>query len=85
MSELQKQIISMLVVFDNDTLLSVKPLLEKLLDNEILKLDPNANIKEMDIYDKIDTLKAIQILTNKEKTISYEEAIKQLGLGGDII
>ena len=45
MSELQKEILNMVIVFNNDTLLSVKPLLEKLLDSEILRIDSNANLK----------------------------------------
>ena len=85
MSELQKELINMLIVFDNDTLESMKPLLEKILDNEILKIDSNANLKEIYIYDKIDTLKSIRILNSNEKSISYEEVLKQLGIGGDTI
>ena len=84
MSELQKEILNMIIIFDNHTLLSVKPILEKLLDEEILRIDSNANISEMDIYDKIDTLKAIKSLNN-DTTISYNEALKFLNLGGDEI
>ena len=85
MSELQKEILSMVVLFDNDTLVSVKPLLENLLDAELLKLDQNANLKDMDIYDKIDTLKAIKILNSNSTTISYEEALNYLSLESDEI
>lgn len=85
MSELQKEILNMVIVFNNDTLLSVKPLLEKLLDSEILRIDSNANLKEMDIYDKIDVLKSIRILNTDSSNISYENAINELGLDGDEI
>ncbi len=85
MSELQKEILNMVIVFNNDTLLSVKPLLEKLLDSEILRIDSNANLKEMDIYDKIDILKSIRILNTDSSNISYENAINELGLDGDEI
>ena len=82
MSELQKEILNMIIIFDNNTLLSVKPILEKLLDEEILRIDSNAKINEMDINDKIDTLKAVKEL-NTDTTISYEEALKLLNIGGD--
>ncbi len=85
MSELQKEILNMVIVFNNDTLLSVKPLLEKLLDTEILRIDSNANLKEMDIYDKIDVLKSIRILNTDSSNISYKDAINELGLDGDEI
>lgn len=85
MSELQKEILNMVIVFNNDTLLSVKPLLEKLLDAEILRIDSNANLKEMDIYDKIDVLKSIRILNTDSLNISYKDAINELGLDGDEI
>lgn len=75
MSDLQKEILNMVIIFNDDTLLSIKPLLEKLLDTELLKLDPNANIKEMDIYDKIDTLKAVNSLKDNSPTISYQDAL----------
>lgn len=83
MSELQKEILSMVVMFDNDILLSMKPLLEKLLDSELLKLDATVNLESMDIYDKIDTLKAVKVLNNNSSNISYDEALKQLGLESD--
>ena len=82
MSELQKEILNMIIIFDNNTLLSVKPILEKLLDEEILRIDSNAKINEMDINDKIDTLKAVKEL-NTDTTISYEEALKLLNIGSD--
>ena len=85
MSELQKEILSMVIMFDNDILLSMKPLLEKLLDSELLKLDATINLESMDIYDKIDTLKAVKILNNNSSNISYNEVFKQLGLESDEI
>lgn len=85
MSDLQKELVNMIILFDNDTLQSVKSLLEKTLNAEILKIDPNANINEMDIYDKLDTLKAYKALNDNTPTISYEDALKELGVGGDVI
>lgn len=83
MSDLQKEILNMVIIFNDETLSSIKPLLEKLLDNELLKIDSNANISEMDIYDKIDTLKAITSLKDTTPNISYKDALKELGLDGD--
>ena len=85
MSELQKEILNMVIIFNDETLSSIKPLLEKLLDVELLKIDSNANIKEMDIYDKIDALKAVASLSDNSTTISYEDALKDLGLAGDCL
>ena len=83
MSDLQKELVNMIILFDNETLLSVKPMLEKILDEELLKIDKNANIKEMDLYDKIDVLRAKKILENKEPTTSLEDILKELNIGGD--
>ena len=83
MSDLQRQILSMVIIFNEDTLSALRPILETKLDEELLKIDPNANIKEMDIYDKIDTLKAISTLNENTPNISYEDALKELGLDGD--
>ena len=85
MSDLQREILNMIIIFNDETLSSIKPLLEKLLDTELLKLDSNANIKEMDIYDKIDTLKAVASLNDNSPTISYEDALRELGLDGDCL
>lgn len=85
MSELQKELLNIIILFDNDTLQSLKPLLEQKLNNEILKIDSNANINEMDIYDKIDILRAYKTLNDKTPTISYEEALRELGIGGDVL
>jgi len=68
MSDLQKEILNMVIIFNDETLSSIKPLLEKLLDSELLKIDSNANIIEMDIYDKIDTLKAVASLNDNSPT-----------------
>ena len=78
MSDLQKEILNMIILFNDETLSSIKPLLEKILDDQLLKIDSNANIKEMDIYDKIDTLKAVVSLSDSTPTISYEDALKEL-------
>lgn len=88
MSDLQREILSMVIIFNDETLSSIKPLLEKILDSELLKTDANANIKEMDIYDKIDALKAVASLSDlsdNSPTISYEQALKELGLEGDCL
>lgn len=78
MSELQKEFLNIIITLDNDSLISMKPLLEKLLDNKLLSIDPNANLEEMNVYDKIDVIRATQILANNTKTISYEDAINEL-------
>ena len=83
MSDLQKQILNMVIIFNDETLLTIKPLFEKLLDKELLKIDSSADIKGMDIYDKIDTLKAIEFLNNDSPNVSYDDVLKELGLDGD--
>lgn len=84
MSDLQKEILNMVIIFNDETLLSIKTLLENLLDNELLKIDSNTNLKEMDIYDKIDVFKALNSLKDST-TISYDNALKELGLDGDAV
>jgi len=84
MSDLQKEILNMVIIFNDDTLISIKPLFEKLLNDELLKFDPDAKVNEMTVYDKIDTLKAISSLNDDSPTISYSDALKDLGLDGDI-
>lgn len=83
MSNLQKELVNMIILFNNETLLSIKPILEKMLDEELLKIDKNANLKEMDLYDKIDVLRANKLLENNEPTISLEDVLKELNIGGD--
>ena len=72
---------------ENDPIFYISDLLPHLADEQnkrVLKLDKNANLNEMDMYDKIDILKANKILNNNEPTISLEEALKELNIGGDV-
>lgn len=78
MSDLQKELVNMIILFDNETLLSIKPFLEKILDEELLRIDKSANIKEMNLYDKIDVLNAHEVLNNNEPTITYEDTFNNL-------
>ena len=39
----------------------------------------------MDIYDKIDALKAVASLSDNSPTISFADALKKLGLEGDCL
>ena len=85
MSDLQKELVNMIILFDNESLLVIKPLLEKILDEELKKIDKNVNLNEINLYDKIDILRANKILNNDEPTISFEDALKELNIGGDAI
>lgn len=85
MSELQKELLSMIIIFNDETLKPLKQLLENKLDEELLKIDSTTNIKELTINEKIDLLKSIQILNDSTSTISYEEALKSLGLEDDTL
>lgn len=85
MSELQKELLSMIIIFNDETLEPLKQLLENKLDEELLKIDSTANINTLTINEKIDLLKSIQILNNSSSTISYEEALKLLDLEDDTL
>lgn len=85
MSELQKELLSMIIIFNDETLKPLKQLLENKLDEELLKIDSTTNIKGLTINEKIDLLKSIQILNDSTSTISYEEALKSLGLEDDTL
>jgi len=52
MSTLQKEIYQMIYVLPEKSLSSLKPLLDELLTAAVLLLDPNANVSEMDEFDK---------------------------------
>ena len=85
MSEAQvqaiKDVIKMTPRLSLDCLTSVRVLMEKAIDSELLKLEPSVILENMDITEKVMYL---DTLTEKkdanENAISFEEIIKREGL-----
>lgn len=89
MSELQiqtiKDIIKMTPRLNIECLNSVKVLMEKAIDSEILKIEPTVKLENMDITEKVMYL---DYLTESEETkekelkeaVSFEEILKREGL-----
>lgn len=89
MSELQiqaiKDVIKMTPRLNIECLNSVKVLMEKAIDSEILKIEPTVKLENMDITEKVMYL---DYLTESEETkekelkeaISFEEILKREGL-----
>lgn len=89
MSELQiqtiKDVIKMTPRLNIECLNSVKVLMEKAIDSEILKIEPTVKLENMDITEKVMYL---DYLTESEETkekelneaVSFEEILKREGL-----
>lgn len=85
MSEAQvqaiKDVIKMTPRLSLDCLTSVRVLMEKAIDSELLKLEPSVILENMDITEKVMYL---DTLTEKkdanENAIPFEEIIKREGL-----
>ncbi len=89
MSETQiqaiKDVIKMTPRLNMECLASVKELMEKAIDSELLKLEPSVILENMDVTEKVMYL---DYLTEKSETkesessnaISFEEALKREGL-----
>ena len=89
MSEAQiqaiKDIIRMTPKLDVDCLISVKVLMEKAIDSELLRLEPSVLLENMDITEKVAYLEYLtEDKETKEKelkeAISFEELLKREGL-----
>lgn len=92
MSELQiqtiKDVIKMIPKLNLECLNSVKDLMEKAIDAELLKLEPTVILKNMDITEKVmylDYLTEDEAVNKKEseEAISIEEILKREGLNVD--
>lgn len=89
MSETQiqaiKDIIRMTPKLDVDCLLSVKVLMEKAIDSELLRLEPTILLENMDITEKVAYLEYLsedEDIKKKElkEAVSFEEILKREGL-----
>ncbi len=92
MSELQiqtiKDVIKMIPKLNLECLNSVKNLMEKAIDAELLKLEPTVILKNMDITEKVmylDYLTEDEAVNKKEseEAIFIEEILKREGLNVD--
>jgi len=79
MSALQKEVFYMIYNLPDNSLTSLKPLLNELLTSAVLLKDPSANVTEMDEFDKTLFLQAIKKQDNAEY-IPFESAIAECGL-----
>lgn len=89
MSETQlqaiKDVIKMAPKLNEDSLLSIKNIMEKIIDNQLLIIDASVNLENMDITEKIMYL---DYLTENKKTretelsnsLIFEEILKREGL-----
>ena len=92
MSEIQiqtiKDVIKMIPKLNLECLNSVKNLMEKAIDAELLKLEPTVILKNMDITEKVmylDYLTEDEAVNKKEseEAIYIEEILKREGLNVD--
>ncbi len=80
-----KDIIKMTPRLNNDCLKSIKILMEKAIDSELLKLEPTVILSHMDITEKVmylDYLNESNDIKNKEakNAVSFEEILQREGL-----
>lgn len=85
-----KDVIKMTPRLNEECLNSIKILMEKAIDSEILKLEPTAILANMDITEKVmylDYLTESNTTKENEKknAISFEEVLKREGLTIDDI
>ena len=79
MSVLQRDVFHMIYSLPDNSLLSLKPLLNELLTNAVLLKDPLANVTEMDEWDKSLFLQAVKKLEFTEY-VSFEDALIECGV-----
>jgi len=72
----------MMYSLPDNSLLSLKPLLNELLTSAVLLKDPRANIAEMDEWDKALFLQSIKKVEQAEY-VSFEEALAECGVEFD--
>lgn len=80
-----KDVIKMAPRLNIECLNSVKDLMEKAIDSELLKLEPNVILKNMDITEKVMYLDYLTESKNTKenelkKSVSFEEVLKREGL-----
>lgn len=83
-----KDIIKMTPKLNTECLNSVKVLMEKAIDAELLRLEPTIILENMDITEKVMYLEYLTEsdetrTEEKEKAISIEEVLKREGLNVD--
>jgi len=83
MSVTQREIFQIVYALPDNTLLSLKPLLNELLTNAVLTIDPTANISEMDELDKTLFLKSVGKFDTEY--VSFEDALIECGVNLDEI
>ena len=79
MSALQREVFQMIYSLPDNSLSSLKPLLNELLTSAVLLKDPLANIAEMDEWDKSLFLQAIK-KTEYAEYVSFENALIECGV-----
>lgn len=82
MSVIQRDVFQMMYSLPDNSLLSLKPLLNELLTSAVLLKDPRANIAEMDEWDKALFLQSIKKVEQAEY-VSFEEALAECGVEFD--
>jgi hypothetical protein len=79
MSVLQREVFQIIYSLPENSLSSLKPLLNELLTSAVLLIDPSANIAEMDEFDKSLFLQAVRKIDNAEY-VSFESALDECGV-----
>ena len=79
MSVLQRDVFQMIYNLPDNSLLSLKPLLNELLTSAVLLKDPLANVAEMDEWDKSLFLQALKKAEPAEY-VSFEDALIECGV-----
>jgi hypothetical protein len=82
MSVLQKDLFHMIYSLPENALLSLKPLINELLTGAVLLKDPQANVSEMDEWDKSLFLQSIKKLEHAE-FVPFETALAECGVALD--
>ena len=80
-----KDVIKMTLRLSEDCLVSIKILMEKAIDSELLHLDSKVILENMDITEKIMYLDYLMESNDtrkneEENTLSFEEVLKREGL-----
>ena len=63
----------------DNSLTSIKPLLNELLTGAVLLQDPSANVTEMDALDKLLFLQSVRKI-NDADYVSFEDALAECGV-----
>jgi len=79
MSVLQKEVFQMIYSLPDNSLFSLKPLLNELLTCAVLLKDPNANVAEMDEWDKSLFLQAVNKMEYAEY-VPLESVLAEHGI-----